>query len=250
MKQNDLLRVENLCKSFPLGSRQTVRAVDGVSFAIRKGEIFGLVGESGSGKSTVGGCIAGLLKPDSGSVQFYGREKQVIFQDAAGSLNPRMTIGELVEEPLMILGKKKRSERKEQALRLLKMAGLGEEFYHRYPSDFSGGQQQRICIARALALEPDLLIADEPVSALDLSVQAQILNLFIELREEQNLSCLFISHDLGVVRSLSDRVAVMCRGSIVETGETEVIYENPVHPYTQKLLSAVLTPEIKIEKYF
>lgn len=249
MEKNDfILKIDRLEKRFHLGDQRSVKAVAQVSFEIKRGEFFGLVGESGSGKTTVGNCIADLLKPDSGKICFYGQERQMIFQDAAGSLNPRMTIGQLIEEPFIIQGKLKRQQRREKVLKLLEQVGLQQDLFDRYPSDFSGGQQQRIAIARALALDPDFLIADEPVSALDLSVQTGILDLLLKLKTEKGISCLFISHDLGVIRSICDRIAVMYQGKIVETGQTEKIFSHPQHAYTKQLLSAMLSPKVNIPK--
>lgn len=255
-----LLSVHDLHMHFPVKSgvlmRQTavVRAVDGVSIHIAPSETLGLVGESGCGKSTLGKAIARLLKPTSGTIEFQGRDItrlpqrtirplrrdfQMIFQDPAESLDPRMSIGDLIEEPLVIHGIGSRMERKQQVRALLDRVGLPESAAERYPFEFSGGQRQRVGIARALALKPKLIICDEPVSALDVSIQSQILNLLVELQQEMGLAYLFIAHDLSVVKHMSDRVAVMYLGKIVESAPAEAIYRNPRHAYTKALLSAI-----------
>ena len=261
-----ILSVQNLKKHFPINAgfilqRQVgaVRAVDGISFDVKRGETLGLVGESGCGKSTTGRTILQLYQPTDGSVQFEGEEltelkpsqmrqmrkrMQIIFQDPFASLNPRMTVGGIVSEPLQIHklypNKKQRQEYVEA---LLERVGLNPYFINRYPHEFSGGQRQRIGIARALALEPSFIVADEPISALDVSIQAQVVNLMEELQEELNLTYLFIAHDLSMVRHICDRVAVMYLGKIVELGPTREVYDNPLHPYTQALLSAVPEPD-------
>jgi len=257
------LRVEGLKKYFPVqrGFFQRVagwvKAVDGISFAIEKGKTLGLVGESGCGKSTVARVILRLLEPDAGKLTYKGqditflsrremkdlrREMQIVFQDPFGSLNPRMTIGQTIEEGLrgMSLSKEERQERRD---RLLEMVGLSAATADRYPHEFSGGQRQRVGVARALSVDPSLIICDEPVSALDVSIQAQIINLLEDLQDRLGLSYLFISHDLNVVGYLSDRVAVMYLGQIMEYAETETLFENPLHPYSMALLSAVPTAE-------
>jgi peptide/nickel transport system ATP-binding protein len=255
-----LLRVAGLTKHFPIvrglfGRPQGWRrAVDGVDLEIRRGETLGLVGESGSGKTTLGRCILRLIEPTAGRVEFEGvdllslpagrmrrmrRELQIIFQDPYGALNPRMTVGAIVAEPLVIHRLVSRRERPERVARLLEMVGLDPACRDRHPHEFSGGQRQRIGIARALALSPKLIIADEPVSALDVSVQAQILNLLVEMQERLALTYLFIAHDLSVVEHISDRVAVMYMGRIVELADSADLYRNPLHPYTRALMAAV-----------
>ncbi|CAN5557344.1 dipeptide ABC transporter ATP-binding protein [soil metagenome] len=252
---SDLVQVRNLVKHFPVeNSDDVVQAVDDVSFNILTGETLGLVGESGCGKSTVGRCLLRLHEPTSGEVLFEGqdiiglpnnemqalrREMQIIFQDPYASLNPRLTILSTVSEPLKIHGIANKSERKERVADLLTKVGLDPAYMHRYPHEFSGGQRQRIGIARALALNPKLIICDEPVSALDVSVQAQVVNLLQDLQREFGLTYLFISHGLAVVEHISNRVAVMYLGKIVEIAEAKVLYENSLHPYTLALLSAI-----------
>jgi oligopeptide transport system ATP-binding protein len=256
-----LLKVTDLVKYFPvqqgvlashLGSK--VKAVDGVSFEVEQGQTLGLVGESGCGKSTTGRCLIRLTEPTSGSIEFdgrdvlkmrgrdlkaYRRDVQVIFQDPYASLNPRFTIGEIVTEPLTIHSIGTRRERIAKAKELLDVVGLNPEHISRYPHEFSGGQRQRIGIARALALQPKLILCDEPVSALDVSIQAQVLNLLERLQDEFDLTYVFIAHDLSVVQHVSDFVAVMYLGKIVETADWHSLYDAPSHPYTQSLLSAV-----------
>ena len=231
-----------------------VKAVDNVSFTIHEGEMFGLVGESGSGKSTTGRCILRLIEPTAGEVRFRGenvlafprermrlarRDMQIVFQDPYSSLNPRMRAGDIVEEPLIIHGLGARAERRQRVAELFEMVGLEPDHLKRYPHEFSGGQRQRIGIARALALSPALIIADEAVSALDVSIQAQVVRLMLELRERLKLTYLFIAHDLRLVEHICSRVAVMYLGRIVEMGETGALFANPAHPYTRALLSAV-----------
>ncbi len=258
-KMEALLEVRNLVKHFPVdNSDDVVQAVDDVSFDIIRGETLGLVGESGCGKSTVGRCLLRLHEPTSGEILFEGknivglpnkemqalrREMQIIFQDPYASLNPRLTIRSTVAEPLKIHGTGGKAEQNSRVADLLEKVGLDPKFAERYPHEFSGGQRQRIGIARALALNPKLIICDEPVSALDVSVQAQVVNLLQELQEEFGLTYLFISHGLAVVEHISDRVAVMYLGKIVEICRSEELYQIPLHPYTQALLSAIPIPD-------
>jgi ABC-type oligopeptide transport system ATPase subunit len=255
-----LVEVRHLVKHFSRGGgllqapAVSVRAVDDVSFAIDEGAMFGLVGESGSGKSTTGRCILRLIEPDSGEVHFRGenvlrysksrmrlarREMQVVFQDPYSSLNPRMRAADIVEEPLIIHRLGSPSERRARVAELFDVVGLDSAHLGRFPHEFSGGQRQRIGIARALALDPAFLVADEPVSALDVSIQAQVIQLLLELRSRLRLTLLFIAHDLRLVEHICDRVAVMYLGKIVEMGDTQTLFGNPTHPYTRALLSAV-----------
>jgi len=262
-----LLEVRNLVKHFPIRKgllRRVVgqvRAVDGVSLSIRKGETLALVGESGCGKTTVSRCILRALAPTVGEIQFnigdrsvdlaklnkrglrrLRRHMQMVFQDPYSSLNPRMVVGDIIGEPLLINGMTNRAERRKRVAELMEMVQLPQAYMNRFPHAFSGGQRQRIGIARALALNPELIVADEPVSALDVSVQAQILNLLLDLQERLQLTYLFVAHDLSVVKHVSDRVAVMYVGRIVEIAETEALYSRPLHPYTEALLSAAPAP--------
>ncbi|QXM05452.1 ABC transporter ATP-binding protein [Crassaminicella indica] len=257
MSQEWLVQVKNLCKYYPVFKKKFwekktyVKAVDNVSFSIRRGETFGLVGESGCGKSTTAFMINGLLQPTHGEIKFDGkditlvkekeiREKmQVVFQDPYASLNPKKKIGWIVEEPLLIHKKYSKKERQKKVSEMMELVGLDESFKSRYPHELSGGQRQRIGIARALMLSPQFIIADEPVSALDVSVQAQILNLLKELQSKLRLTYLFISHDLNVVHYMCDRVGVMYLGKIVEEAPVEKIYEKAMHPYTKLLLSTL-----------
>jgi oligopeptide transport system ATP-binding protein len=260
-----LLSVHDLEKHFPIRRGALiertvgyVKAVDGVSFDIAEGETLGLVGESGSGKSTTGYCVLQLLKPTSGSIRFMGkeltdlgredlrrmrREMQIVFQDPYSSLDPRMTVGGIVSEPLEVHGIGTRRSRVETVRRLLDIVGFNPNFTNRYPHEFSGGQRQRIGVARALALNPKLIVCDEPVSALDVSIQAQILNLFKDLQRDFSLTYLFISHDLAVVRAMSDQIAVMNQGKLVEIGAADQVYRNPKDEYTKALFTAVPVPD-------
>ncbi|HEY4422769.1 MAG TPA: dipeptide ABC transporter ATP-binding protein [Pyrinomonadaceae bacterium] len=256
-----LVSVSGLVKHFPVeGSTDVVRAVDGVSFEIFAGETLGLVGESGCGKSTVGRCLLRLIEPTAGHIYFEGRdilalnrkelreirrEMQIIFQDPYASLNPRMKVGDIVGEPLVIHNQGTKAERRDRVAALLRRVGLDPDYMNRYAHEFSGGQRQRIGVARALALNPKLMVADEPVSALDVSVQAQVVNLLQELQEEFKLTYLFISHGLAVVEHISTRVAVMYLGRIVEIADAAELYAQPLHPYTQALLSAIPIPDPK-----
>ena len=266
-----LLEVRNLKMYFPVTSgvifrRQVgaVKAVDGIDLTIRRGETLGLVGESGCGKSTAGRAILQLHKPTSGEVFFKGqdltklgagqmrsmrRDVQMIFQDPYASLNPRMTVGDIIGEPIEVHGLRKgRKERNERVQELLALVGLNPYFINRYPHEFSGGQRQRIGIARALAVEPDFVVCDEPVSALDVSIQAQVINLLEDLQAQLGLTYLFIAHGLSVIKHISDRVAVMYLGRIVELADAETLYRQPRHPYTQALLSAVPIPDPLVER--
>lgn len=255
----ELVSVRDLVKHFPVeGSDDVVRAVDGVSFTIMRGETLGLVGESGCGKSTVGRCLLRLIEPTAGQVTFDGRdvlslgkndlrqlrrEMQIVFQDPYASLNPRMKVGDIVGEPLVIHNIGTKSDRRERVGDLLRRVGLDPDYRNRYPHEFSGGQRQRIGVARTLALNPKLIVADEPVSALDVSVQAQVVNLLQDLQQDFGLTYLFISHGLAVVEHISTRVAVMYLGRIVEIASAAELYAKPLHPYTQALLSAIPIPD-------
>lgn len=262
MKDDVLLEVKNLKKYFHVNGG-ILKAVDNVSFHIKKGETLGLVGESGCGKSTTGRTIIGLYEATGGSVVFDGipvhdmndetrrkfaRKAQMIFQDPYASLNPRMTVGDIIGEGIDIHGLYSGKQRRERIYNLLELVGLNREHANRFPHEFSGGQRQRIGIARAMAIEPEFIVCDEPISALDVSIQAQIVNLLMNLQQEKKLTYLFIAHDLSMVRHISDRVAVMYLGVIVETTKSDELYKNPLHPYTQALLSAVPIPDPDIEK--
>lgn len=267
IEDNALVAVKNVKKYFPIKGgilKRTVghlKAVDDVSFSIRKGETLGIVGESGSGKSTLGRVILRLLDPTEGSISFNGtdisnlkrrdirphrRDMQIVFQDPFASLNSKMSVAELIEEPLLIQTSLSKSERKAKAIEIIEKVGLRAEDRQKYPHEFSGGQRQRISIARALIINPKFVICDEPVSALDVSIQAQVLNLMKDLQDDLGLTYLFIAHDLSVVKHISDRVAVMYLGRIVEIAPKKPLYNNPLHPYTQALLTSV--PVIDIEQ--
>jgi peptide/nickel transport system ATP-binding protein/oligopeptide transport system ATP-binding protein len=252
-----ILEIRDLSKTYPAPNGAGVRALDRVNLSLREGEVLGIVGESGCGKSTLGRALLRLIEPSGGQVLFEGddlvtlgarelkrrrRDLQIIFQDPFGSLNPRHRVGDIVREPLDVHRVGDRRSRSERVRELIEMVGLPPDAVSRYPHEFSGGQRQRISIARALALNPKLIVADEPVSALDVSIQSQVINLIVELRERFGLSMLFISHDLSVIRHVSDRIAVMYLGRIVEIGEAGDLMEKPLHPYTRALLSAIPRP--------
>jgi oligopeptide/dipeptide ABC transporter ATP-binding protein len=264
-----IVKIENLSVNFPVKggipfiSKKMIQAVTDVSFDIYPGETFGIVGESGCGKSTLANAMVGMVKPSQGKVFFKNhdlfvlkhqefknvrRDMQMIFQDPFSSLNPRFSVFQIISEPMLIRGDFTKQEMEERVVELLKLVGLDENDLHRYPSAFSGGQKQRLGIARAISLNPDLLICDEPVSALDVSVHAQILNLLIDLQDQLKLTYVFISHNLAVVKNICDRILVMYLGKVMEFGSTKAIYKNPLHPYTKALLSAILDLDIKREK--
>ena len=261
-EEQSLIEVRNLCKYFHLSRGRVLKAVDGVDLRIKKGEVVGLVGESGCGKTTLGRMILNLIRPTSGEVVYDGidflklspekmrlmrRHMQIVFQDPYSSLNPQMTIGNILSIPMSIQGLYK-GKRKERITYLLERVGMNAQAINRYPHEFSGGQLQRIGIARTLAVNPAFIVADEPVSALDISIQSQVLNLFKELQEEFNLTCLFIAHDLSVVEFISDRIVVLYLGKIVETAPAKKLYRSSLHPYTRHLLSAIMLPDPTIEK--
>ncbi len=263
MVQDTVLEVINLRKYFQFGRRAVLKAVDDLTFSVNKGEVFGLVGESGCGKTTVGRTIVGLYSPTGGRIVYGGkdtaglhgaavkrfkRRMQIIFQDPYASLDPRMTVGDIIGEALDIHGLARGRERLARIHDLLNVVGLSAEHANRFPHEFSGGQRQRIGIARALAVDPEFIVADEPISALDVSIQAQVVNLLSRLREERGLTYIFIAHDLAMVKHLSDNVGVMYLGRLVELAPSAELYRNPVHPYTQGLLSAIPIPDPRIER--
>lgn len=258
-----LIEVKNLKKYFQVGKHATLKAVDDVSFFIRKGETLGLVGESGCGKTTCGRTVMGMYSATGGQVLFDGvdvhklnkkekkdftRRAQIIFQDPYASLNPRMTVGDIIGEGIDIHNIYTGQERTNRVYELLQLVGLNKEHGSRFPHEFSGGQRQRIGIARALAIEPEFIVCDEPISALDVSIQAQIVNLLIQLQQELGLTYLFIAHDLSMVKHISDRVGVMYLGAMVELASSHDLYEKPLHPYTQALLSAIPVPDPEVER--
>lgn len=263
---NTLLKVNNLKKHFPVKGgafqkKQYVSAVDGVTFSVHKGETFGLVGESGCGKSTLGRTILRLYEPTGGSIEFdgndittgsmreYRKRMQIVFQDPYSSLDPRMTVGNIIAEPLTVQRRDLSAETQSDIVRdQMKTVGLSPDHINRYPHEFSGGQRQRISIARALTVSPDFIVCDEPVSALDVSIQAQVINMLIELQKELGLTYLFIAHDLAVVRHISTRIGVMYLGNLVEVCGTKELYRKPLHPYTQTLLSAVPIPDPEVSR--
>ncbi|MDF2040224.1 ATP-binding cassette domain-containing protein [Cytobacillus oceanisediminis] len=265
MSKEALLKVNHLKKHFSMGKGQTLKAVDDVSFHIKQGETFGIVGESGCGKSTAGRTIIGLYNRTEGEVLYDGknvhtmtekerfafhRKMQMIFQDPYASLNPRSTVQEIISEPMEVHGLyPNKKERLERVYQLLEDVGLNRDHANRYPHEFSGGQRQRIGIARALALDPEFIIADEPISALDVSVQAQVVNLLKGLQKKKGLTYLFIAHDLSMVKHISDRIGVMYLGNLVELTTSENLYKNPLHPYTQALLSAIPIPDPDVEDH-
>ena len=265
----NLLEVRNLKKYYSVKSgflnkdRRSVKAVDGINLSVKQGEILGIVGESGCGKSTLGRSILRLIEPTSGEVIFEGtnicglkkeemrlkrREMQIVFQDPGASLNPRLTVGEIIGEPIEVFHICEGKEKEERIYKLMDLVGINRAYINRFPHEFSGGQRQRLGIARALAVNPKLIICDEPVSALDVSIRAQVLNLIKELKDKLNLTYIFISHDLSVVHHICDRVAVMYLGRVVEIADKKQIYENPVHPYTKALLSAIPMPDPEVKR--
>ncbi|WP_342433702.1 ATP-binding cassette domain-containing protein [Neobacillus sp. FSL H8-0543] len=265
MTREKLLEVKNLQKHFSVGKKSVIKAVDGVTFDVYKGETFGLVGESGCGKSTTGRTIIRLYDATGGEVKFnnedvhgkkskdqlrkFNRKMQMIFQDPSSSLNPRMTVLDIIAEGLDVHKLVKNDvERKKRVEELLEAVGLNKEHATRFPHEFSGGQRQRIGIARALAVEPEFIICDEPISALDVSIQAQVVNLLKKLQKERGLTYLFIAHDLSMVKYISDRIGVMYRGNLVELADSEELYLNPIHPYTKSLLSAIPLPDPRYER--
>ena len=263
MNQDIILEIQDVKKHFPVGRNKIVKAVDGVSLKIKRGETLGLVGESGCGKSTLGRTIIKIYEPTGGRILFEGEnissprkrgdrslvdKMQMIFQDPFASLNPRMTVGDIIAEGWDIQRRYKGRERKERIVGFLELVGLNEEHANRFPHEFSGGQRQRIGIARALTMNPSFIICDEPISALDVSIQAQIVNLLMDLQKRMNLTYMFISHDLSMVRHISDNIAVMYLGKIMEYAGNIEIYSNPLHPYTKALFSAIPVPNPRIER--
>ncbi len=266
MDTDMIMELRGVKKYFRINNRMTIKAIDGISFGIRKGEVFGLVGESGCGKSSVARVISGIYQPTEGEVLFQGEkisgrqaskmqikkkqhEIQLIFQDASASLNPGMTVEQIILEPLHIQGMHwSRSERKKRLDMLMQDVGMSSEFLSKHPCELSGGQRQRVAIARSLLLNPKMIVADEPVASLDISIQAQIMELFQRLQQENGFSFLFIAHDLSVVRYISDRIGVMLRGKLVEMADTEELFTNPIHPYTKALISAIPIPDPVFER--
>lgn len=259
MSREKLLEIINVKQYFEINRNNFIKALDDVSINIYKGEFLGLVGESGSGKSTLGKSIVGVNKLTSGKILYDGidisikknqkkiisENIQFIFQDSTSSLNSRMTIGKIIEEPLKFKKVyRNKEDRVQKVYDMLKLVGIDESYINKYPYDFSGGQRQRVNIARALSTNPSFIIADEPIASLDISMQAQIINLFKSLKEKMNLTCLFISHDLAMLRYISDRIAVIYNGKVVEIAETEELYSNPIHPYTKELITSILTVDI------
>lgn len=261
MESKSLLEIKNLKQYFKLNKNKVLKAIDNLSLEIYKGEFLGLVGESGSGKSTLGKSIVGINKITDGKIIYNGVELssnnklqkklvseriQFIFQDSTSSLNSRMTIGDIISEPLKIKKVyKNRIDREKKIHEMMNLVGIDKEYINKYPYDFSGGQRQRVAIARALSSNPEFIIADEPIASLDISMQAQIINLFKYLKSNEKLTCLFISHDLSMLRYISDRIAVIYKGKLVELADTEELYNNPIHPYTKALLQAMLGDEVK-----
>lgn len=266
MKDKNLVEIQHLSQYFPLQKKMVIKAVDDVSFSIKEGEVFGLVGESGSGKSTVARCIMNLYQPTAGKIVYKGidtcdkkqfranrkllqTDRQIIFQDSSSSLNQRRKVSEIITEPLRISKKKTlRESYLAEAEFQMKYVGLDAGFLKKYPSELSGGQRQRVAIARALSMEPSLLVADEPIASLDVSIQAQIVNLFKHLQQEHGFSILFIAHDLAMVEFLCDRIGVMYHGKLVEVATTKELFEHPLHPYTKSLLSAIPIPDPRKER--
>lgn len=261
--EKPLIDVKNLKKYFNVGKNQVLKAVDNVTFSINQGETIGVVGESGCGKTTVGRTLIRLYRPTEGEIYYngknindlnkteakkYAKTAQMIFQDPYASLNPRMTVGDIIGEGIDIHGLYRNGDRQNRIYELLGKVGLNREHANRFPHEFSGGQRQRVGIARALAIEPEFIVCDEPISALDVSIQAQIVNLLMKLQKDMNLTYMFIAHDLSMIKHISDRIAVMYLGTIVELTNSNELYSNPIHPYTKALLSAIPIPDPKVEK--